>query len=391
MTGSPSAAALAFLSRDWAGLAAALAVAAAGAALIAASAPWAGWPLAVCAGLMAAGALRHLLVVRDALARHPPPGRLIDVDGRRIHVLAEGEAKGRPAAVWFAGGHAPGLAAANLHRRLRTDARSILIDRPGTGWSDPGRFPRTTPREAREIAAALAGAGEEGPFVFVGHSFGGLLAAHVARLRPDLTASVVLLDATPPDTIIYGPRFPGLPRMARAGWLRALRLLFGLHGAPEEAAFRRDPAMAALLDVIGQELAAEQAALRALGLRSRGPCAEASIYRELERRHLADAAWETAIYDGDLDGTPLLLVAPADVGSGDDMPLPAPGTDAAAERARMMRVVARTRERYLAASDRSRRVFAPAGTGHNFPFEAPDFTVGVVREAIEAGRKEHRT
>jgi hypothetical protein len=46
-------------------------------------------------------------------------------------------------------------------------------------------------------------------------------------------------------------------------------------------------------------------------------------------------------------------------------------------------VLQRTRERYLAVSTRSRRVVAPAGTGHNFPYEAPECVLAVVREALE--------
>jgi hypothetical protein len=48
----------------------------------------------------------------------------------------------------------------------------------------------------------------------------------------------------------------------------------------------------------------------------------------------------------------------------------------------MFRFFAATRERYLATSTRSRRVIAPAGSGHNFVYEDPQFTIGVMREAI---------
>jgi hypothetical protein len=48
----------------------------------------------------------------------------------------------------------------------------------------------------------------------------------------------------------------------------------------------------------------------------------------------------------------------------------------------MVRFFTATRERYLATSTRSRRIVAPAGSGHNFVYEAPEFTIGVVREAL---------
>jgi hypothetical protein len=48
----------------------------------------------------------------------------------------------------------------------------------------------------------------------------------------------------------------------------------------------------------------------------------------------------------------------------------------------MGRFYAATRERYLATSTRSRRIVAPHGASHNFVYELPDWTIGVMREAI---------
>ena len=49
---------------------------------------------------------------------------------------------------------------------------------------------------------------------------------------------------------------------------------------------------------------------------------------------------------------------------------------------RLRRFYRHTRERYLAASSRSQRIVTPAGTGHNFPYETPDFVIEVIRRAI---------
>ena len=56
----------------------------------------------------------------------------------------------------------------------------------------------------------------------------------------------------------------------------------------------------------------------------------------------------------------------------------------------MFHFFAATRERYLATSTRARRVVAPAGSGHNFIYEAPEFTIAVMREAI-CGTDDGRT
>jgi hypothetical protein len=90
--------------------------------------------------LLAVASLRHLLILAKVRREVPPPGRMVDIGGYRVHVLAEGQARdGRPPVVWFAGGHAGGFAMHHLHRAFRGETRSILIDRPGTGWSDRDR------------------------------------------------------------------------------------------------------------------------------------------------------------------------------------------------------------------------------------------------------------
>jgi hypothetical protein len=82
------------------------------------------------------------------------------------------------------------------------------------------------------------------------------------------------------------------------------------------------------------------------------------------------------VYDGELDGMPVYLVAP------DSLPPAAALPQASAtERERLLNLLQRGRERYMAVSDRSQRIVAPAGTGHNFIYEAPKAVVDAVRTA----------
>ncbi len=376
---------LTFLSRDWSGLILAGLVAVAALLLPAggeASWPWLlRWVLYVVAVLLAVGSLTYLWRRHTILRRHPPPGKCVDIGGYRVHVLAEGEARGKPAIVWLPGGHTGSFSLHHLHRTLREEARSIMVDRPGTGWSDVGPFPRTTAREAEEIPAALAAAGETGPFVLVGHSFGGLLAANIARRRPDLVAGVVLLDATPPDTIIYGPRQEALDRMRWQALLSGLRRLLGLNSDPQRRDVEANTAYQRIVRRVEEQLGEAGATLRQVEGGWAGSCfASASIYSELTPEGLARSAWEAVTYDGDLDGLPVWLVAPGDA---DEAKAVMPEVAAAQpeEARRMMRVLQHTRERYLAVSSSSRRVVTPSGTGHNFPYEAPECVLAVVREA----------
>ena len=369
---------LALLSREWFGL------------VIAAAAAMAAWiapgPVGITLGLVAlamgVGALKHLIDLARTARAHPPPGRLVDLGGYRVHVLGEGEAKGgRPAIVWFAGGHAGGMAIHHLHRALRGETRSLLIDRPGTGWSDTGPFPRTTAREAEEMVLALRNAGETGPFIFAGHSFGGLLCANIARRHPGLVHTLVLLDPTPLETLIFGPRFSAIREMQRAALFGGLAHLFGIDLAErhrrQQAA---NPHYAKLLKTVEEVLGPEVSAVRSVDARAGHSFAGASIYTELSPEGATACAWDTAVYDGDLGGMRVLLVAPKnDV---DVSALPETNTGDAAEAQRIARRLAATRERYLAVSTSSERVIAPAHTGHNFIYEEPDFVVQVMRDLL---------
>jgi pimeloyl-ACP methyl ester carboxylesterase len=379
---------LAVLSHDAAGL---LVAALAGLALggLALAAPDALraplFALGVALGLLLGGAaLRQLWTLSRARRTTPPPGRLVDLGGYRVHVLAEGSVRpGRVPVVWFAGGHASGYGMHHLHRAFRGETRSILIDRPGTGWSDTGPFPRTTAREADEVVLALERAGEKGPFIWAGHSFGGLLAANIARRRPDLVHLLVLLDPTPLETIVFGPRLSALKDMRRGAWLGGLAQLFGLnlqerHNARMAQVPAYKQAMEATQAVLGPEVAAASAVQANAG----HFFAQASIYSELSPEGVAAVAWDTVVYDRDLGDLPVWLVGPKDDEDGDIALLPEARTGGDANARRMFRFFAATRERYLATSTRSRRVVAPKGSGHNFVYEIPDWTIAVMREAI---------
>jgi pimeloyl-ACP methyl ester carboxylesterase len=382
---------LALMSRDWAGLLVALAVAAASAFAAGVLPGAAGGVLALVGGVLAAvlagASLRHLVTLARARRAHPPPGRMIDLGGYRVHLLAEGEAReGRPAVVWFGGGHASGLAMHHLHRALREETRSILIDRPGTGWSHTGPFPRTTAREAEEMVRALEQAGERGPFVFAGHSFGGLLAANIARRRPDLVHTLVLLDPTPLETIVFGPRLSALKTMRRTAWLGGFAQLFGISLRERaDSRARQDPAYARVLDAVKAVLGPQVEASRCIEACAGAYFAQASIFRELTPEGVAACAWDTVVYDRDLGNLPVWLVGPKDDQDADIAALPEAQAGSDANARRMFRFFAATRERYLATSSRSRRVVAPAGSGHNFVYEAPEFTIAVMREVIGGG------
>ncbi|AVH97764.1 MULTISPECIES: alpha/beta fold hydrolase [Streptomyces] len=72
----------------------------------------------------------------------------------------------------------------------------VRFDRPGHGLSAPVAAPPTAAGEADRIAAVLDALGHRGPAVVVGHSIAGFHAEAFARLHPDRTAGLVLVDSS---------------------------------------------------------------------------------------------------------------------------------------------------------------------------------------------------
>jgi pimeloyl-ACP methyl ester carboxylesterase len=382
---------LSFMSHDWSGLVIATVMAIAGGGLVF----WSrrgrrrsplvvGWIVIAGSGVLAAGATYHLVRVAQVRAEHPVPGKLVDVGGYRLHLLAEGDARGGPTVVWMPGGHAGGFALYHLHAAMRGETRSILIDRPGSGWSDPGPFPRTTPREVAEVVAALRNAGERGPFVFAGHSFGGLLLANIARRHPELAAAVVLLDATPPDALNYAPPNPFIDDMFREATVTMFQRAFGLHRELAERLFpRQEPAeFARISQLVKLRLGDAEKALRAIEDSPRTYAANRSSFEELRRGGLG---YEETVYDGDLGDMPVYLVAPPRMAEFETVAKEVLGGKATPEQRetiRLQRFYTLTRERYMDVSSRSVRVFAPDGSGHNFPYEHPEFVIDTMRRVL---------
>lgn len=143
-------------------------------------------------GLIAVGAVYQLLGTAVDRRRYPPPGQLVEIDGARLHVHVEGS--GEPTVVLEAGLAATSLSWSYVQPEVAKFARVCSYDRAGLGWSDAGRSPRTVRAMVHALNRLLGGAELRGPFVLVGHSFGGLLVRAYAAAYPEDVAGLVLVD-----------------------------------------------------------------------------------------------------------------------------------------------------------------------------------------------------
>ena len=116
----------------------------------------------------------------------------MDVGGRGLHVNVLGQ--GSPVVILEAGIAASSLSWALVAKQVAKYTTVVIYDRAGFGWSDPPPHACTALDSARDLALLLEKAEIRGPFVFVGHSFGGLIVRVFEQEYPGRVVGLVLVD-----------------------------------------------------------------------------------------------------------------------------------------------------------------------------------------------------
>ncbi len=153
-------------------------------------------------------------------------------DGRRLHVQTTGT--GTPTVVFEAGMGVSGNMWGAIVPRIAERTTAVVYDRSGLGRSPATAGPRDLPTLAADLLDVLADL-DGGPFVLVGHSWGGPIIRHAAATRPDGIAGLVLVDQTDEHCDLFfetgnrrqtalAPRI--LPLVARLGLLRRMTRRF---------------------------------------------------------------------------------------------------------------------------------------------------------------------
>src|SRR5216683_891187 len=71
-----------------------------------------------------------------AAQEYPPPGKLIDIGGRKLHLYCTGT--GSPTVILMAGGGAFSIDWALVQPKVAQNTRVCSYDRSGLAWSDQG-------------------------------------------------------------------------------------------------------------------------------------------------------------------------------------------------------------------------------------------------------------
>jgi pimeloyl-ACP methyl ester carboxylesterase len=152
-------------------------------------------------------------------------GARVDIGGRALFLQCT--APGDPAAptvILEAGLAADHSSWAQVQPVAAAHARVCSYDRAGLGQSDPGPSPRDAAMISADLAALLKSAAVPGPYLLVGHSFGGLFARRFAADNSASVAGLVFVDAVheewwaralaalPPETPDDSQRLQGFRR-----------------------------------------------------------------------------------------------------------------------------------------------------------------------------------
>ncbi|MEJ7842669.1 MAG: alpha/beta hydrolase [Rubrobacter sp.] len=153
--------------------------------------------------LAVAGAIYQAIATARAERAYPPPGQMVDVGGHSLHINCVGQ--GSPTVVLDAGLGDMSAQWVRVQQEASGTTRVCAYDRAGMGWSEIGPEPRDAKQISYELHTLLEGADIEGPYVLVGHSFGGLYMQTYAARYPDEVAGVALLDSSQPDQFSHQP------------------------------------------------------------------------------------------------------------------------------------------------------------------------------------------
>ncbi|QRN94446.1 alpha/beta hydrolase [Archangium violaceum] len=153
-----------------------------------------------------------------------PEKRATTINGQKLQYTLSGQ--GKPAIVLINGAGGPLDAWYKLFPEIERLGTVVSYDRPGVGGSARPVEAQTGEVVVRQLRDLLRELGVAGPFVLVGHSFGGLHANLFARLHPREVAGVVLLEATAPEDV-------GMMKHHQSGMQRAINGLLNVFSRPD--------------------------------------------------------------------------------------------------------------------------------------------------------------
>ncbi len=303
------------------------------------------------------------------------PGQLVSADGTRLNLYCMGS--GSPAVIFDSGWEDWAPVWTLVQPKVAGWTRACSYDRAGAGFSDPGPMPRSSVRIADELHSALHHAGIKGPYILVGHAFGGDNVRTFAQRYTAELAGLVLVEADVGipderrgdaqriaelrecrDAVASGKPLPPLP--ARPGRPERSCAQQFFRGLPEAS---WSPELNARL----LELAQTRAAMYDAYISEMEQMPEDEAY--LEHHHRSLGSRPVRVLSTGYHG--IHAIDPAH-------PLDPQQQSYEQE-------VGRAQARWLALSSNSKQLFTDKSSEY-IPFDQPDFVVDAIREVYAQSR-----
>jgi pimeloyl-ACP methyl ester carboxylesterase len=150
------------------------------------------------AGLAAAAAIH---AGADDPVSPPPPGQLVDLGGRRLHLNSQGS--GTPAVIVENGNGGFSIDWALVQPEVAKFTRICTYDRAGYAWSESGPARGAVEQTVDDLHSLLRRAGIQPPYVLVGASIGGIYTRAYQRRYPEDVVGLVLDDPTSDEGLGY--------------------------------------------------------------------------------------------------------------------------------------------------------------------------------------------
>jgi pimeloyl-ACP methyl ester carboxylesterase len=301
-----------------------------------------------------------------------PLGKLVDLGGHQLHLNCSGH--GGPTVVVENGLGDFSFDWALVQRRVEKFTSICTYDRAGYAWSTPGPLPRTFDQINLELRDALRTIGVRGPYVLVGHSYGGPVMRNFALVYPRDVAGLVLIEAA----------FEGM--RVNIGGSRTIRLGDGVRmreiPAPREQMRSSDELLA---ESAGSKQGALDPLYAPLPLADRRLQIWAQQLPNLQTAEDSQREWSDQYFarqlaqsqTGSLGDLPLIVLTRNIGGYGED----ASGLNLEVERKNGQAALARL-------SSNSAQIFL--NCGHNMEIEDPAGVTAAIRHIVDAIRAKRR-
>jgi pimeloyl-ACP methyl ester carboxylesterase len=140
------------------------------------------------------------------------PDQMVNVGGIQLHIRCTGERHADTPVVVLEAGAGNGTDTwRDTQTPISAFTRACSYDRPGIGTSAPVSQPQSAVDVVDTLHGLLQRAAEPGPYVLVGHSYGGMIVRlYASRYAADVTG-IVLVDSAHEDQLRRFAAIPGGP------------------------------------------------------------------------------------------------------------------------------------------------------------------------------------